>query len=688
MALVGDQVLSAKHTNYRGTTNSLIKTHPLEARTLIDYLAKRNKAPNQYRKLADLTRNHAPFLYRMNLMKKLTVHDGCVNTICWNKTGEYILSGSDDDNLCITKPTYLFDDSKDYTVLHKIPTQHHGNIFSSQFLPNTNDYWLVSCSSGGPVIVHDINAENPSIGVLNFNCHTSTIFNVVTLQDDDKVFLSCGEDKTVRLFDIRCHRSCARASTCPHPALIRNSYAITTLSVHPLNSNLLLVGRADGMALVYDRRKLPDPSKFSREQAHLNYLANAESGKKQETAKYLHPLEGVVSQFTVPDMTERCRFTSLCYSNDGSQVLACYSQDYIYLFNHDKSSNFDLIQTLPRNGVPIIDEPNNDNTSEKANNQTDRSQHRPYRQTPRIRVRGDWSDTGINSVPRSENTTSRTGTSILQRMTEVAFSRNQGPRLINRPIELLAGPLFFSSNNEGQTNRSDADQVRNQDDHGDEEQDEDGSNEDEGRGDEEVITGTIELSVQCDDDPVEDTGDIGEDANSESKINGDTGKPKISDKTKDKFKKTFAGLRDRFNNIPTYHPRVKYQGHRNSRTSIKQAIFWGDDYIMSGSDCGRIMIWEKNTAKLVMGFPADERVVNCLAPNPHYYALASSGIDYDIKLWSTQNLVDCPLKVSQEEMDKIVKNNELMLEEARQTITVPPHLFFRVLASFAQNRLS
>lgn len=27
-----------------------------------------------------------------------------VNTICWNDTGEYILSGSDDTNLVITNP--------------------------------------------------------------------------------------------------------------------------------------------------------------------------------------------------------------------------------------------------------------------------------------------------------------------------------------------------------------------------------------------------------------------------------------------------------------------------------------------------------------------------------------------------------------------------------------------------------
>ena len=41
-------------------------------------------------------------LQRLSLLKKLDVHRGCVNTICWNEAGDLILSGSDDHNLVIT----------------------------------------------------------------------------------------------------------------------------------------------------------------------------------------------------------------------------------------------------------------------------------------------------------------------------------------------------------------------------------------------------------------------------------------------------------------------------------------------------------------------------------------------------------------------------------------------------------
>lgn len=702
---------------------------------LIDYLLTRNRIPYYFRDVVSLARDHPPFLYQLNLMKKLPVHDGCVNTICWNKTGEYILSGSDDRNLCITKPTCIFDNSKDYTVRLKLPTRHLGNIFDAQFMPFRDDSLLVSCSSEGPVIVHDINTANPSDGMLNFNCHSSTIYGVVTLPCEDNVFLSVSEDKTLRLYDMRCHQSCARAATCPHPALIRNSHAMTTLSVHPLNPNLLLVGRADGAGLVYDRRKLPNPREFSREKAHAEYLANDGRMPRASQFKYVHPLEGVVSQFVVPDMKDICRFTSLCFSSNGRQVLASYSQEYIYLFNYNYDTDFELIQTLPkkdgRSGSSSPNEDNNTNSDSDSNNDNSGNPQSGERSsasrgdrthTPRIRVRGDWSDTGQNSAPRGDRSgeLANRGVGILQRLTEAALGigRNTAApvaEFILRPVDYDSDDSV-SRDRSGNRDRNDSEEAlrvaavdsdqevnnnnnENEDDEFnwlDEEEEEEAAED----SDDETMRDTIQFNVKAERSPDDNDSDDGSDdldmneqdesisnSSASTKLD-DRGKNKtgrISSKTKAKFKRSFAGLKDRLSQIPRYKPRVRYQGHRNSRTSIKQSIFWGDSYIMSGSDCGRIMIWEKETAKLVMAFPADDRVVNCFAPNPTNYSIASSGIDYDIKLWATQNLIEHPLIIGDSEMESIVSNNELMLEEAKRTITVPPHLFFRVLASFAQN---
>lgn len=70
---------------------------------------------------------------------------------------------------------------------------------------------------------------------------------------------------------------------------------------------------------------------------------------------------------------------------------------------------------------------------------------------------------------------------------------------------------------------------------------------------------------------------------------------------------------------------------------IKEANFWGDDFVMSGSDCGHIFVWERDTARLCMLLEADQHVVNCLQPHPYLPMLATSGIDYDVKLWAPIN---------------------------------------------------
>lgn len=70
---------------------------------------------------------------------------------------------------------------------------------------------------------------------------------------------------------------------------------------------------------------------------------------------------------------------------------------------------------------------------------------------------------------------------------------------------------------------------------------------------------------------------------------------------------------------------------------IKEANFWGNDYIMSGSDCGHVFVWDRETAKLCMLLEADQHVVNCVQPHPYQPILATSGIDYDVKLWAPLN---------------------------------------------------
>ncbi|KAF1769362.1 hypothetical protein GCK72_001179 [Caenorhabditis remanei] len=84
----------------------------------------------------------------------------------------------------------------------------------------------------------------------------------------------------------------------------------------------------------------------------------------------------------------------------------------------------------------------------------------------------------------------------------------------------------------------------------------------------------------------------------------------------------------------------RFCGSTNHQTDIKEANFFGsrDQYIVAGSDCGHMYIWNRDTSKLQGIWRADDHILNIVQPHPNQFMLASSGIDDDIVLW--QPLLD------------------------------------------------
>ncbi|KAF2692061.1 WD40 repeat-like protein [Lentithecium fluviatile CBS 122367] len=82
------------------------------------------------------------------------------------------------------------------------------------------------------------------------------------------------------------------------------------------------------------------------------------------------------------------------------------------------------------------------------------------------------------------------------------------------------------------------------------------------------------------------------------------------------------------------HTRV-YTGHCNVRT-VKDVNFFGqqDEYVVSGSDCGHLFIWDSKTANLVNILEGDGEVVNVVQGHPYEPMMAVSGIDNSIKIFS------------------------------------------------------
>ena len=126
--------------------------------------------------------------------------------------------------------------------------------------------------------------------------------------------------------------------------------------------------------------------------------------------------------------------------------------------------------------------------------------------------------------------------------------------------------------------------------------------------------------------------------------------------------------------------------------------FYGmkDEYIVSGSDCGRIFFWEKKSGRLLGAIVGDTRVVNCVQRRSQDLLLATSGIDHDIKLFSPtadEATMRCfhlghgssrsriPDMGMHSEIEDIVRENERILESSRaeNTMRIPPAMVLRMI---------
>lgn len=88
-------------------------------------------------------------------------------------------------------------------------------------------------------------------------------------------------------------------------------------------------------------------------------------------------------------------------------------------------------------------------------------------------------------------------------------------------------------------------------------------------------------------------------------------------------------------NVPYSSHTRSYAGHCNVRT-VKDVNFFGlnDEYVVSGSDCGNLFIWDRQTSAIVSILEADGEIVNVVQGHPYETTLAVSGIDSTIKIFS------------------------------------------------------
>ncbi|XP_076763520.1 DDB1- and CUL4-associated factor 8 isoform X2 [Xylocopa sonorina] len=219
------------------------------------------------------------------LMYQLNEHEGCVNALNFNKNGNLLASGSDDLNVVIW----------DWAIgkkHHSFASGHRSNIFQVKWLFDAENL-MATCARDGQVRLLDIRR-----GVSRkLATHNAPTHKLALHPDTPHVIISVGQDAKVLSIDIREER--------PTKLLVvkDGTSPVQLYSVHsnPLKSNEFCVSGRSQSVRIYDRRNVSTP----------------------------------VHQLCPKHLTEKkhVHITCALYNYNGTEVLASYNDEDIYLFD-------------------------------------------------------------------------------------------------------------------------------------------------------------------------------------------------------------------------------------------------------------------------------------------------------------------------------------------------------------------
>ncbi len=123
----------------------------------------------------------------------------------------------------------------------------------------------------------------------------------------------------------------------------------------------------------------------------------------------------------------------------------------------------------------------------------------------------------------------------------------------------------------------------------------------------------------------------------------------------------------------------RFVGGANVMTDIKEANFWGN-FLLAGSDCGRVFIWDRRTGRIVKILEGSKEVVNCVRGHEREMLIVSSGIDNHINCWSPasrkneaeeKNEIKENSGVDERKMKEIFDSNQKRIREAMEESESP-----------------
>ncbi|KAG6461753.1 hypothetical protein O3G_MSEX012836 [Manduca sexta] len=241
-------------------------------------------------------------VFRMEKVHSLNKHRGCVNSINFHPEGHLLASGSDDTTVIIW-------DWARRIPLHTVKTGHKSNVFQSKFLNfnSSSQLNIVTCARDGQVRLAQCGSAGGSWSRRRLAAHGKAANKLHVTPLEPHSVLSAGEDGFVLHCDLRVDTVNKVIQVKERNAAV----ALYSLHGHPFDSKQLVVAGRDKFVRVYDRRKATKPIAI--------YCPSALTEESTDIKKTMR--------------LSAIHLTCAVYNHDGTEILASYSDDDIYLFN-------------------------------------------------------------------------------------------------------------------------------------------------------------------------------------------------------------------------------------------------------------------------------------------------------------------------------------------------------------------
>ncbi|KAB1253209.1 DDB1- and CUL4-associated factor 8 [Camelus dromedarius] len=249
------------------------------------------------------------FVQRFHLLYELEGHNGCVNTVHFNQRGTWLATSSDDLRVI------LWDWVRQQPVLN-FESGHRNNVFQAKFLPNCGDSILATCARDGQVRTAELSTAPHCKNTKRVAQHRGASHKLALEPDSPFKFLTSGEDAVVFAVDLRQGQPASKVVVTKEK---EKKVGLYTICVNPANIYQFAVGGRDQFVRIYDQRKIDENEN-----------------------------NGVFKKFCphhLVNCNSKPNITCVVYSHDGTELLASYNDEDIYLFN---SSHCDGAQYVKR----------------------------------------------------------------------------------------------------------------------------------------------------------------------------------------------------------------------------------------------------------------------------------------------------------------------------------------------------